>query len=298
MFPLAVTDPRWYHFMLERPQVGPVNFWTPTPWRPKFEAGITFGFMVKKPYRKIGGFGIFQRYEEMGVEEAWLRFKTANGVPNYDTLKARIVEFAERRSSGFIDPVNPTIGCIILEDAVFLPEDQMVSPSDIDAPFPPEIVKYKRFFDSPDLIERLDRVEYEPDFELVDGVETQWVDRKSKQRPAQGVFRDKILKAYKWRSAISGESCTTALEASHIQPYRSPKSDHVQNGIALRVDLHRLFDAGLLSLDDNFRVIVSSSVRSTSVRGLEGTSVAVPANPKIRPSLKSLSYHRTKVFKE
>lgn len=64
MFVLAVTDPRWYKFMLDHPQAEPLNFWTPTPWKPKIAAGTTFGFMVKSPYRKIGGYGRFSRYEE------------------------------------------------------------------------------------------------------------------------------------------------------------------------------------------------------------------------------------------
>lgn len=297
MFALGVTDPRWYHFMLENPQAGPLNFWTPTPWRPKFEAGMTFGFLVKSPYRKIGGFGSFRAYEEMGVSEAWERFRQANGVPNAQDFRARIVEFASRRSSGFIDVANPVIGCILIDDCVFLPEENMVDPAQVQLSFPSEIVKYKRFEETPDLADRLGHISDSVDFDLVDPSETDWLQRREKRRQSQAIFRDRVLRAYGRKCALTDESCATVLEAAHIQPFYSMKSNHIQNGLSLRIDLHRLFDAGLISFDDRHQVLVSSSVRSDGVRAWSGKKLKIPNNPAWQPSPKALNYHRENIFR-
>src|SRR5271155_3471993 len=39
------------------------------------------------------------------------------------------------------------------------------------------------------------------------------------------------------------------LEAAHISPYRGLQSNHPQNGLLLRADLHSLFDLGMLAVD-------------------------------------------------
>src|SRR5438309_1748593 len=63
-------------------------------------------------------------------------------------------------------------------------------------------------------------------------------------REGQGTFRVRILDAYGRRCAVTGESSEPVLGAAHIQLYLGPASNHVQNGIALRADIHRLFDGG------------------------------------------------------
>jgi putative restriction endonuclease len=233
----------------------------------------------------------------MGVSEAWERFRLANGVPDAHDFRSRIVEFASRRSSGFIDVANPVIGCILVDDCVFLAEDEMVEPTDIDLSFPNEIVKYKRFMELPDLADRLGHVSDRVDFDLVDPSETSWKERREKRRQSQGIFRDRVLRAYGKKCALSDESCTTVLEAAHIQPFYSMKSNHVQNGLSLRIDLHRLFDFGLISFTDQHEVMVSSSVSSEGVRAWSGKRLKVPNNPAWQPSPKALAFHRQHVFR-
>lgn len=297
MFVLAVTDPRWYEFLLDRPQAEPINFWTPTPWRPRIPAGTTFGFMVKSPFRKIGGYGRFVRYEETSVDEAWFRYRTANGVPDRTTFHSRIVQFAGRRSSGFIDRGNPTIGCIVLDECVLLPREQMVAPVDLGLSFPDQIVKWKSFEGTLNLPEAAGLVSTADEFSLVDPRDSDWESRKVKKRISQGAFRDRILAAYGGRCAISGETCSTILEAAHIQPFVSMASNHVQNGLSLRRDFHRLFDTGLLSLNDNYEVMVSGAVESPTVRTWAGRRIHIPNDPTRHPSVTALDYHRREVYR-
>lgn len=55
-------------------------------------------------------------------------------------------------------------------------------------------------------------------------------------------FRN-ILLAKDKLCAISGEKCHVVLEAAHIVPVRCDGQEVLSNGILLRADLHRLFDA-------------------------------------------------------
>jgi predicted restriction endonuclease len=56
-------------------------------------------------------------------------------------------------------------------------------------------------------------------------------------------------KAFSGKCAITFCDVEEAMEAAHIFPYRGPQTDYVWNGILLRLDLHRLFDAYLLTID-------------------------------------------------
>lgn len=63
-------------------------------------------------------------------------------------------------------------------------------------------------------------------------------------------FRTLILGQYP-RCAISGESEISALDAAHIYEVRHGGADTADNGLVLRKDLHALFDAHILRLDEN-----------------------------------------------
>ena len=47
--------------------------------------------MLKSPIRRIGGYGLFQRYENMPVSRAWHEFGYGNGVgTTAEALRSRI----------------------------------------------------------------------------------------------------------------------------------------------------------------------------------------------------------------
>lgn len=48
----------------------------------------------------------------------------------------------------------------------------------------------------------------------------------------------------------------TIVDAAHIAPFRSSKNNDVRNGLSLCKNANWLFDVGLWSLDDDYRVIV------------------------------------------
>ena len=80
-------------------------------------------------------------------------------------------------------------------------------------------------------------------------------------RPGQPKFRDGVLKASNKRCHLTGESILETLEAAHIVPVEHGGSDQDNNGLCLRVDIHRLFDAGHLRLKPDGAVELSDAMK-------------------------------------
>ncbi len=294
---LGVTDLRWHSQMLRERPIGEVNFWTPTPWKTRLSPAMRFGFLLKAPIRKIGGFGHFVEYTELTVSEAWQRWGPSNGVESRDELYSRVVEFAGKRSLSPIVSTEPLIGCIALEDCVFLDAEDQVSPKELGLVFPTQVVKWKGF------VEDL-RLSFEPedfqalrDFVVGGPTSDDRVWTSKRKRVSQPLFRRDVLAAYDGKCALTAADCAEVLEAAHIEPFRGPASNHPQNGIALRRDIHRLFDAGLLTFGDAGDAQISERIRGTMYGSLQGMRAKWPSAPGDRPSLDALAFHRTSVFR-
>jgi putative restriction endonuclease len=290
MFTLAVTTLRWHEYFLSNPPEGLVNFWTPTLWRPRIEAGSRFFFLLKSPVRKIGGFGNFVRWEEHSVDAAWSLYGKGNGVEHPDRLRGFVDGYAARRAKSARDE-NCPIGCIILRDCVFLSEAEQIAPDELGLDFASSIVKFKRYSGySPALPFEME--EDPSPFCIVHEDTATTGSRDVKLRPQQTLFRARILAAYQHRCAVFGTPIPETLDAAHIQPFRGPKSNHVQNGLALRKDVHALFDAGYFAISDDYRLLVSERVTTPSYRALAGRRIRLPCARADHPSLDAIRWHR------
>lgn len=129
------------------------------------------------------------------------------------------------------------------------------------------------------------------DFELVSDGETEVVKVAKKNRIAPFSFRQDILLAY-GKCAITREKFHNVLEACHIEPYINEKSNHIQNGILLRSDFHKLFDDGFITITDDYRVTISPLIKSEYYQSFNGIKLLVPDNSSYYPSLKALEIHR------
>ncbi|MFS8170998.1 HNH endonuclease [Vreelandella titanicae] len=78
-------------------------------------------------------------------------------------------------------------------------------------------------------------------------------------REGQQDFRKQVLKNYYGSCCISGSRINEVLEAAHINPYAGQHSNRLDNGLCLRVDIHRLFDKFLISINPEKRQIKTSS---------------------------------------
>jgi putative restriction endonuclease len=81
-------------------------------------------------------------------------------------------------------------------------------------------------------------------------------------------FRRVVTEAYDYTCAVSGVRLSLAgpatghlVEAAHIRDWSDSHDDHATNGIALSPTYHWLFDNGLFTLDEQWRVRVSPSAR-------------------------------------
>jgi putative restriction endonuclease len=114
-----------------------------------------------------------------------------------------------------------------------------------------------------------------------------------RERPGQAKFRRTLKAAYQHRCCICGCTVTEALEGAHIDPYRSPDSDNLRNGLLLRRDLHTLFDAHLISIDPaSFTVRIAPLVREeVGYEKLDGAPLLLPKDPTHKPDAGALGRH-------
>ena len=89
------------------------------------------------------------------------------------------------------------------------------------------------------------------------------VEKRKKYSGRSSAFRNMILSLDGSRCVLSCEKTEHALEVAHLIPARKGDNDIPSNGIALRADLHKLFDAGLFRFD-----------RDGKVRLAEGTDIS------------------------
>jgi HNH endonuclease len=113
------------------------------------------------------------------------------------------------------------------------------------------------------------------------------------RRQGQPAFRKRLLDIYGGACAFSGCRVPHVLDAAHILPYRGPATNHPQNGLLLRTDLHTLFDLGLLVVDSvNMTIVTAPSLEGTEYAQLSGKKIAVPSDPSLVPSAAALNEHR------
>lgn len=111
-------------------------------------------------------------------------------------------------------------------------------------------------------------------------------------RQGQPKFRAELIMAYNGCCAISGCNVLAALEAAHITPYMGAASNNISNGLLLRGDIHTLFDLGLISIDEEYRVNLSPSLEMSDYNSLAGNKLILPSNLSSHPDKEALKKHR------
>ena len=298
MIAIANVDFDWFNILSEdTPQE--VNFWTPTPWNIKsLNKGDIFYFFLKMPYRKIGGYGYFSHYENLSTKEAWNIFGRRNGVNNLEELISRRDKYASTYSKYFVPSDNPTIGCIILINPSFFDEENYFDPKHHGITYPLSVGKLKYYplehISEKELIKHNSPKQF---FSIIENENKSYSFSRHNKRKGQHQFRKMVLEAYRYKCAITSEDCLEVLETAHIQPYINENSNHIQNGIALRTDIHKLFDTGLLTIDTSYNVIISPFLSSTQYNIYNKMQINFPSEKHLRPSKSSLEYHNKVVFR-
>jgi predicted restriction endonuclease len=128
--------------------------------------------------------------------------------------------------------------------------------------------------------------------------------RTVRARLGQSFFRQAVLASYGLRCCITGNPVPELLVASHILPWATHPEHRVnpRNGLCLARTHDAAFDAGLITLDDDWRLVLSRRLRdylpNDAVErhfiAYEGRVIALPE--KFRPETAFVARHRAMVF--
>ncbi len=119
------------------------------------------------------------------------------------------------------------------------------------------------------------------------------------------IFKREIPKIYQNQCCISGmriESTTKAqmIDACHIVPFSISNDDTVSNGISLSPNLHRAYDRGLITINEDYIVRISPAIKENitpfSISQFSGRKIILPKNNKDFPSPENLIWHKKEVF--
>lgn len=119
------------------------------------------------------------------------------------------------------------------------------------------------------------------------------------------LFKREIPKLYNYSCAATKTKVVTntdvqMVDACHIIPFSISKDDTVRNGISFSPTIHRAFDRGIITLNDDFKIKVSSRIKTDdspySIKRLEGVEIDLPVNVDYHPLLSNLQWHRKEVW--
>ncbi|MEN9479673.1 MAG: hypothetical protein RLZZ298_1068 [Pseudomonadota bacterium] len=125
----------------------------------------------------------------------------------------------------------------------------------------------------------------------------------TEQRIKQNFFRRAVLASYRGRCCMSGLSEPRLLIASHIVPWSKDKANRLNpsNGLCLSAIHDRAFDKGLITLTDDFKIVLSGAIRSQTddftrdvFLSIENKMIEIPE--RFLPHGEFVAQHRKDVF--
>jgi hypothetical protein len=157
-----------------------------------------------------------------------------------------------------------------------------------------------------DFLER-DKVRIERSREIITPTGPTEATATVRVRRGQQFFRQCILNAYGVSCCISGINVPCLLVASHIRPWSDFPNDRLnpRNGLCLSSLHDAAFDAGLITVDDKWRVVLSKRLKNYFPQpALEHNFLPFTEQPirlpdKVaEPDLTYLAYHRESIFSQ
>jgi len=118
---------------------------------------------------------------------------------------------------------------------------------------------------------------------------------------AQKVFSDQVKSIYENKCCVTGITSKGLLVGSHIIPWSEDKDKRLDptNGLCLSALVDKCFDKGLISVSDEYRVLISAKVKLDKelfqyLKGYENIKIFLPHKKEFYPKKDYLSWHRTK----
>lgn len=127
---------------------------------------------------------------------------------------------------------------------------------------------------------------------------------KVKIRIGQKFFRETVLSNYYGRCCITGNPIPELLVASHILPWSQYPEHRLNphNGLCLSSTQDKAFDKGLITIDSNYQIILSSYIKDflseKTIKENFGvySDQLIQMPEKFHPDQDFLKYHREKIF--
>ncbi len=125
-----------------------------------------------------------------------------------------------------------------------------------------------------------------------------------KTRINQSFFRKTILATYDFKCCLTDISKPELLVASHIVPWSIDKKNRMnpRNGLCLNALHDKAFDAGLITISDDYLVILSKRLESNCICDFEKNAFLELKNRRISipnrflPDKDFIAYHRKNTF--
>jgi putative restriction endonuclease len=192
----------------------------------------------------------------------------------YAVLNPEFVAFAN-------DPVTRDQARRILIAKYFQPEERLALYTLVGLPIPSE-----------------DEIAHDAAYKLPDG---------GRQHGREARFRITVVAAYDYTCALTGYRLITIaggsiVDAAHIHQFADSQNNDPSNGLALCKNAHWLFDQGLWTISDDYRVIIAIGQFAEQSLGYKGLcdyhdqKIHLPADSKFWLKSAYLSWHRKNVF--
>ena len=307
---VANTDYDWFTFLAAHSPLEEVNFWQPSGGNTAFHVvapGEPFFFRLKSPRNVVAGFGWFARHErQVRSSLAWEAFGLANGAESLSAMRRRVEKYI---GSSDVQPGRDyPVGCLMIAQPVFFPEAKWIEqPNDWSRNivsgkgYDVEVGEGRRIFEACLAMAAPTDLAVGDSFVLRDEVSRYGTPGLVRPRLGQGIFRVALNSAYEGACAVTGEHTWPVLEAAHIRPYGLEGTHEVDNGLLLRADVHKLFDAGYVTVTPDYHFVVSGRLKDDWENGRayykrQGNEIRLPRRADDRPSPALLTWHNENVF--
>jgi putative restriction endonuclease len=243
----------------------------------------------------------------------WQVYGDANGARSYAAMRDRLVRIRTRFDRNTDRKQDFWIGCILVNQPVFFEErDWVRMPND----FKSQTVQGKTYdltigeghriwmecltragrgsgSIAPYMWQPPSRGDWLADKPIGGGYGAPTIVRP---RLGQRSFRVVVLDSYGRRCAITNEKTLPALEAAHIRDYRDVPEHAISNGLLFRADIHKLFDAGYVTVTPDHRFHVSRRIKEEFENGrdyyaLNGSAIRLPQRVADHPASEALIWH-------
>lgn len=118
------------------------------------------------------------------------------------------------------------------------------------------------------------------------------------------VFKQYIPKIYDHTCCIIGYKISSffnisMIDACHIKPFGESYDDNIGNGLSLCPNIHRAFDRGLITIDEDYKIVISTNFEENSnnpfsIKKFENKKILLPFKELYAPKKENLLWHNQK----